>query len=58
MVGHGAHESGDQYLAPAFKFDEQEHKSVLEEAATMERILSGHQARLKHPSQLLHLVLC
>lgn len=45
MVGHAVHASGDQYLAPVFKFDEEEHAAVLQEAATMDRVLSGQQAR-------------
>ncbi|KAK9840790.1 hypothetical protein WJX81_004889 [Elliptochloris bilobata] len=44
MMDHGAHKAGAEYLAPAFKFDEHEHKAVLQEAATMDRVLSGHQA--------------
>jgi hypothetical protein len=34
-----------QYLAPAFKFDEDEHAAVMQEAASMDRVLAGHQAR-------------
>ena len=45
MVSHGAHKKGGEYLAPAFKFDEGAHQAVLQEAATMDRVLSGHQAR-------------
>lgn len=45
MVNHGAHRKGSEYLAPAFKFDEEEHQAVLQEAAAMDRVLSGQQAR-------------
>ena len=50
MVSHGAHEEGGEYLAPAFKFDEEEHRAVLQEAAAMDRVLSGHQARAEAPA--------
>lgn len=44
MVDSGAHKKGSEYLAPAFKFDEEEHRAVLQEAAAMDRVLSGQQA--------------
>lgn len=64
MVGHAVHASGDQYLAPVFKFDEEEHAAVLQEAATMDRVLSGQQARpstnstAAAPSPSLDAMLC
>lgn len=46
MVGKGFTDVKEaQYLAPAFKFDEDEHAAVMQEAASMDRVLAGHQAR-------------
>ncbi len=57
MVGKGFTDVKEaQYLAPAFKFDEDEHAAVMQEAASMDRVLAGHQARPRErrPSTCTH----